>query len=57
MYEGSAAGFGGDVILAVTISGGKITDIAVVQSAETPFIAKPAFDQMLPALVEAQATR
>ncbi len=55
MYEGSAAGFGGDVILAVTISGGKITDIAVVQSAETEFIAKPAFDQMLPALVEAQA--
>ncbi len=55
VYQGSAKGFGGELILDVTIKDGRITEITVVQSEETPFIAKPAFDKMLPALVEAQA--
>jgi uncharacterized protein with FMN-binding domain len=54
VYEGRAQGFGGELVLAVTIEGGKISKIDVVESQETPFIADPAFDTMLPAIVAAQ---
>ncbi len=54
VYEGRAQGFGGELVLAVTIEGGKISKIEVVESQETPFIADPAFDTMLPAIVAAQ---
>ena len=53
-YQGQARGFGGDLILDVTVSGGKITDIVVVKDSETPFIAGAAFKELLPALIEAQ---
>ena len=53
-HRGTAKGFGGDLVLDVTVKGGKITEIVVVESAETPFIADTAFKRVLPAIVEAQ---
>lgn len=54
IHRGKAQGFGGELILDVTVAGGKITEIAVVDSKETPFIADAAFDKLFPALIEAQ---
>ena len=53
-HRGTAKGFGGDLVLDVTVSGGKITEIAVVKSEETPFIADGAFEELFPAIIEAQ---
>ncbi|MGI6651814.1 MAG: RnfABCDGE type electron transport complex subunit D [Limnochordia bacterium] len=53
-HRGRGQGFGGELILDVTVAGGNITDIAVVESKETPFIAENAFKQILPAIVETQ---
>ena len=53
-HRGTAQGYGGELVLDVTVSGGKISEIVVVESSETPFIADGAFKELLPALVEAQ---
>jgi len=54
VHRGSAAGFGGELVLDVTVEGGRITAIEVVESSETPFIADAAFKELIPAIVEAQ---
>ena len=36
------------------MAGGKITEIRVVESSETPFIANSAFEKLIPALIEVQ---
>ena len=54
VYRGSAQGFGGEVVVEVTVSGGKITKLEVVESKETPFIADNAVKTLLPAILEAQ---
>ncbi len=53
-HRGTAQGFGGELVLDVTVSGGKITEIVVVEDSETPFIAAGAFKELLPAIIEAQ---
>ncbi|HPU64459.1 MAG TPA: FMN-binding protein, partial [Limnochordia bacterium] len=53
-YRGSADGFGGELVIDVTVEGGKITNIEVVQSEETPFIADTAFKHLIPAIIETQ---
>ena len=53
-YQGKAQGFGGTLVLDVVVSGGKISEIVVVESSETPFIANAAFNELIPALIEAQ---
>jgi uncharacterized protein with FMN-binding domain len=53
-YQGRAQGFGGTLVLDVVVSGGKITEIVVVESGETPFIANAAFNELIPALIDAQ---
>jgi|GEM_PF-9271 len=53
-YRASADGFGGELVIDVTVEGGKITDIEVVESQETPFIADTAFKELIPAIIEAQ---
>ena len=53
-YQGKAQGFGGTLVLDVVVSGGKISEIVVVESNETPFIANAAFNELIPALIEAQ---
>lgn len=55
-YAGSAKGFNGDVSVAVTVSGGAISAIDVVSHSETPGISDPAFDGVVPAIVQSQST-
>jgi RnfABCDGE-type electron transport complex D subunit len=53
-YKGVGQGFGGDVVVEVTVAGGKIASIQVVEHSETPFVAGSAIDKLVPAMVEAQ---
>ncbi len=53
-HRGNAQGFGGKLILDVTVADGRISEIVVVESQETPFIADGAFKQILPAIIETQ---
>jgi len=54
VHQGRGQGFGGPLVLDVVVAGGKITEIRVVESSETPFIANSAFEKLIPALIEAQ---
>ncbi len=56
VYEGSANGMGGAVKVAVTVSGGKITSVEVVEHNETAGISDPAIEQMPAKIVDAQST-
>lgn len=56
VYFGKAQGFGGEVGVDVTISGGKIAKIEVRPNNETPFIAGPAIEQLVKTIVETQNT-
>ena len=56
VYEGAALGMGGDVKVAVTVEGGKITDVTVTEQNETPGISDPALAQIPGAIVEANST-
>ncbi len=53
-YEGQATGFGGTMTIRVTVEGGRITAIQVVDHQETPDIAEPAFETMIQRILEAQ---
>ena len=53
VYKGSAVGHnGGDLVVEVTVAGGKITKIDVISHTETDGIADPAFDTVPNAIVE-----
>ncbi|HHX01715.1 MAG TPA: RnfABCDGE type electron transport complex subunit D [Firmicutes bacterium] len=54
VYRGRGAGFNGDVVVDVTVAGGKITAIEVVEYADTPFYAQAAFAQLIPEIIEQQ---
>ncbi|MGM9677253.1 MAG: FMN-binding protein [Butyricicoccus sp.] len=55
-YTGTAAGFGGDITVKVTIKGGKITDIAIVSAEkETPSYLKRA-KTVIDRILETQST-
>ncbi len=56
VYEGSANGMGGAVKVTVTVSGGKITAVEVVEHSETAGISDPAIEQIPAKIVEAQST-
>lgn len=56
VYEGSANGMGGAVKVAVTVSGGKITAVEVVEHNETAGISDPAIEQIPAKIVDAQST-
>ena len=56
VYEGSANGMGGAVKVAVTVSGGKITAVEVVEHNETAGISDPAIEKMPAKIVDAQST-
>src|SRR5690554_667301 len=53
-YRGVGQGFGGELVVDVTVSGGTIIDITVVEHEDTPFLADPAIDELVPAIIEAQ---
>ena len=48
------SGFGGDLVVDVTVSGGRISDIVVVEHARHLFVASSALEKLVPAIVEAK---
>ncbi len=57
VFEGVGQGFGGDMTVAVTIDGGKITAVEVLSHNETMGISDPAFKQVPDAIVASGGTR
>ncbi len=55
VYTGSAAGFNGPIKVEVTVSGGAIALVEILEQDETPFIAKAALEKIPTAIVEAQS--
>ena len=55
-YEGTGAGYGGNIKLALTVEGGKITKAEVLEHSETEGVSDPAFEQIPAAIVEKQGT-
>jgi uncharacterized protein with FMN-binding domain len=55
VHTGTAEGFGGKLVLEVTVAGGAITAIEIVEEYETPFIAQDAFEQLPEAIIAAQS--
>lgn len=55
VYTGRAQGFSGEMVIAVTVAGGTITEVEVVSHNDTPFIADPALETLTGAVVEVQS--
>ena len=55
VHRGVGQGFNGPITVEVTVSGGKITAIEVVEHSDTGFIADPTFAELIPQIVEEQA--
>ena len=53
-YEGTGAGYGGNIKLALTVEGGKITKAEVLEHSETAGVSDPALEQIPAAIVEKQ---
>ena len=56
VYAGTAKGFGGDLVVDVAISGGKISDVKVRPHQETPFVAESAIEELTASIVQSQST-
>lgn len=53
VYKGSAVGHnGGDLVVEVTVAGGKITKIDVISHTETATVTDPAFEQVPASIIE-----
>lgn len=57
VFTGRANGFGGEMVVAVTVAGGTITDVEIVSNSETPFIAGPAFETLTQAVIDTQSAQ
>ncbi len=55
-YTGKAKGFKGDIVVDLTIAGGKITALSVRPHEDTPFIADPAIETLTKAILDTQGT-
>lgn len=55
VYTASAEGFGGKLTVKVTISGGALASVEVVEHSETPGISDPAFKEVPAAMVASQS--
>ena len=55
VYEGTGAGLNGAIKVSVTVSGGKITEVKVLEHSETAGISDPAIEKIPAAIVEAQS--
>ncbi len=55
VYEGTGAGLNGSIKVSVTVSGGVITDVTVLEHAETAGISDPALEQVPAAIVAANS--
>ncbi len=56
VYTGTAEGYGGDLVVEVTVAEGEITDIDIVEHSETEDIADPAFEQVPEDIIATQST-
>ena len=56
VFEGTGKSFGGDLKVAVTVEGGKITAVEVGENSETQGIGSKAIEQLPAAIVEAGGT-
>ncbi|NLC31894.1 MAG: FMN-binding protein [Clostridiales bacterium] len=54
-YEGEGTGFGGPILVSVTVSDGMITDISLLEHAETAGISDPAIEGIPAAIIEEQS--
>ena len=54
-YSATTQGFGGDITVDVTLSGGKIADVKIVGDSETPGLGAVAVEKMPAQLLEAQS--
>ena len=54
-YTGSGTGYAGEVVVQVTMEGGIITAIEVVESSDTPGLSDGAFDDIIAAVLEQQS--
>ena len=57
VYEGTGAGLNGQIKVSVTVSGGKITEVKVLEHSETAGISDPAIEKIPAAIVEAVCGR
>lgn len=55
VYTGAAQSFNGELKLEVTVSGGRVVGINVVSHNDTPGVSDGAFEQVIPAIIEAQS--
>ena len=55
-YTGASTGYNGPVEISVTFDEKSITDIEVVTSAETDHVGTPAYDILIPQIIEANGT-
>jgi len=55
VYRGTGTGFSGSIVVDVTVTGGKITAITVVEHNDTAFIAQAAFSSLIPTIIEKQS--
>ncbi len=54
-YAGTARGYGGEIQVAVTVAGGRITEIDVVAHQETPGLGEPALFHVAGEIIQAQS--
>ena len=55
VYEGTGAGLNGNIKVSVTVNGGVITDVTVLEHSETAGISDPALEQVPAAIVAANS--
>ena len=54
LYRGKGMGYGGEMVVEVSVQDEKIVDIEVTEHNETPFVAGPALKRIIPAVIEEQ---
>lgn len=55
-YTGVGEGLQDDITVEVTVAGGKITEVDVVEQRESPGVSEPALEQIPKAILEKQST-
>lgn len=55
VFEGTGTGFGGDLKVAVTVEGGKITAVEVLSHGDTAGVCDPALEKIPAEIVESQS--
>ena len=56
VYTGTAEGYGGELVVEVSVADGEITNIDIIEHSETEEIAEPAFEQVPEDIIATQST-